>query len=417
MKYVASLLVLPIAMMAPLAVHAQSTSNFSRDRNIAVTERIPTEYQPKGLRLGAFDVSPEISAELNANDNIYYTGDNEVSDVSLTIAPSVTFKSNWGRHEMSGLLSTTVESYAQETEENTTSWQAALAGRLDIHGANNLFGGVNVSKAYEARYNPSTPQALAEPVQYDALVLNAGFVAEGNRLRFIGQVTSTELDYKDARNLSGAVIEQDTRDYTRTEFSGRAEYAYSPATSFYAVYTGNKRDYRLSTASSRDSDGYDIALGTSFDLTALIRGEVQLGYLQQNYKNYKDFSGPSITARVQYFPTQLLTITGTTATSVEETPLLSASGYVSNASSLTADYELLRTLVISGSVGFTSDDYKGGADRHDDRKFASLSAKYLVSRNIVIRAGYWYTADDSSGVDGIPSYTDNIFKLSLGLQY
>ncbi len=416
MKYGASLLVVSIALLAAQGAQAQQ-SNFSRDRNVAVGDRVPTEYEPLGLRWGAFDVSPSLDVDMNSNDNIFYDAVDEQSDTYVTLHPEIQISSDWGRHQLTGRLAATTTSYSKYDSENTSSWEAAVAGRLDVHGNSNIFGGVNYSKNYEPRNDPSTPQFSVEPIQYDALVTNVGFVAEGNRLRFTGSLTNTDLDYKDGVDANGDPVVQDARDYSRLEYRARADYAFSPDTALYAVYVGNTRDYDQNT-SNRNSNGYDAAIGASFDLTNLVRGEAQVGYQKQEYDNplFTDVDGVSFFANVQYFPTQLITVSLDTSRNIQETPYVGASGYTSTASSIGVDYELLRTLILSASYGFTKDDYNG-LDREDDRNEFLLSSRYLVNRHIFIRAVYTYSDNKSKGSAAIPGYKDNAFKVSLGLQY
>jgi len=419
MKYGTSLVVLSVALLAANAAHAQN-SNFARDRNIAVTERIPPEYEPRGLRWGVFDVAPSVDIDVDSNDNIYYAPVNEVSDTYSAITPRVRITSDWGRHQLAASLRSTFLNYSDNDNLNTTSWEAALSGRLDIHGRSNLFAGVNYSDAFEALYDPSAQTVatnLAKPIEYKATVANAGFVAEGNRLRFVGQVTLTDLNYEDAITLGGVVIPQNDRDLTQVVYSGRADYAFSPDTSVYAIWVGNTRDYD-DHAINRDSDGYDVAVGASFDLTNLIRGEAQIGYQEQNYDNpaFKKVDGVSFAANAQYFPTQLLTVWAGTARTIQETPQFGASSYTSTASQIGADYELLRTLVLSASYGYTTDEYNG-VNRTDDRTNLWLGAKYLVNRHIFIRGGYSHSENKSKGNGAIPGYKDNALRVSLGLQY
>jgi len=419
MKYGTSLVVLSVALLAANAAHAQN-SNFARDRNIAVTERIPPEYEPRGLRWGAFDVAPSVDVDVDSNDNIYYAPVNEVSDTYVAVTPRVRITSDWGRHQLTASLRSTFLNYSDNDNLNTTSWEAALAGRLDIHGRSNLFAGINYSDAFEALYDPSAQTVatnLAKPIEYKATVANAGFVAEGNRLRFVGQAILTDLKYEDAITLGGVVIPQANRDLTQVNYSGRADYALGPDTSIYAIWVGNTRDYD-DQAVNRDSDGYDAAIGASFDLTNLIRGEAQIGYQEQTYDNplFPKVDGVSFAANVQYFPTQLLTIWANTARTIQETPQIGASSYTSTASQIGADYELLRTLVLSASYGYTTDDYNG-VDRTDDRSNLWLGGKYLVNRHVVIRGGYTHSENKSKGGGAIPGYTDNALRVSLGLQY
>ncbi len=422
-------LLMAAAAVAPLVLLAgnasAANSNFARDRNTAVTERTPTGYEQLGIHAGAFTVLPSVELGLEGNDNIYYAKLGKAHDTIFSVSPNVIARSNWSRHQLQFSAGADIDNFQKHDSENTTAWNAGVGGRLDIHGNSYAFGGLAVSKNFEPRSSPSAPLGAAKPVQFDATMGNAGFVAEGNRLRFTGRVNYSKFDYDDvAKNDKTAVpafIDEQNRDRTSWVYTGRFDYAVSPDTSVYAIYAGNKRDYRIqNTATSRpNSHGYDAGVGASFDLTDLLRGEVQVGYLEQTYKpvlatTYKSVKGVSYHGRLLYFPTQITTITAVADRSVEETPSPTASGYLQTAGSLSVDHELLRNAVISAGLTQTDDKYNG-TDRRDTISTISLGGKYLVSRNVAVKGGYVFSKFSSKGATAIPGYKDNSFRLSLGL--
>ncbi len=396
---------------------AAGPSNFARDRNVAVTERIPAGYEPLGLHLGAFDVLPVLGIGAELNDNIYYTDLGKTHDTITSIVPGVTIKSDWGRHALQAKLSGQFNNYLDHSSENTTFLDAGIGGRLDIHGNSYAFAAADISQNYEPRYDPSTPRAAVKPIKYDVTQANGGVLIEGNRLQFTERYDYAKYDYFNGLNQLGQVVNQDNRDYTYTALTSRGDYAISPDTSVFVAYVANNRDYRDPSV-LRDSHGWDFGVGVSFDLTNLARGEMQVGYLEQKYKNpgFKNAKGGSVRGKVQYFPTELTTLTLQTSTSIEETPDFGSSGFTKNASKVSVDHELLRDLVLSAAYSMTDDKYRG-EDRHDKLHEIDLLAKYLVSRNIFLRGGYIYSDLRSHGVSGIPSYQDNAFRMSLGLQY
>jgi len=411
------------AGLLPAAVHAQDSA-FARDRNVAVTQRIPAGYEPLGLRAGSFNVAPKLEIGLEKNDNIYYQPIDKTGDAILDVAPSLVIKSDWGRHELMATLSADSLSYEKHSSENTVSWDAGAAGRLDIHGGSYAYAGVDFSQNYEPRYAASSLALAssgmpAKPIKFDANQAKLGVVVESNRLKFTGQASYAYYNYFDATTVGGATIDQDARDYTWTAWQGRADYAVSPDTSIFLVYVGNNRNYRLTTV-ARDSTGYDIAIGSDFDITNLVRGSLQVGYLEQKYKNplFKPAKGLSYQGKVEYFPTQMTTVNFTASRSVQETPSAKASGYLSSAYSIGVDHEVLRNFVLSASYQLLHDKYNG-IDRLDNRNALNIGGRYLVSRNVVLTAGYTYRQLTSKGAktDIIPSFKDNLFKVSLGLQY
>jgi hypothetical protein len=424
MSYKTTIAAIVAAMgLVPLAVHAQDDgSNFARDRNTSVTERIPAGYEPLGLHVGGFNVAPTLSIGLEKNDNIYYQAYDKTSDAILETAPGVTITSDWGRHELTATLSADYDAYEKHTSENTLSWNSGIAGRLDIHGANYLFGGLGYSENYEPPYAPDVLalNEIVHPIKYDAAQANLGFVVQGNRLKFTGSGAYADYTYFNTTTLTGIPVAQNNRDYDSYIWTGRLDYAVSPDTAIYGVLDDNTRNYRLASAKSQGSNGYDFKVGADFDITNLVRGHAAVGYLSQSYKNplYKDTTSPAFNVAVEYFPTEMTTIHFTANTTVNETPQINASGYVSNDLGIGIDHELLRNFVLSANYEYIMDKYHGfDINRHDDRSALNFSGRYLLNRNVTINAGYTFSELESHGAQAIRSFQDNAFRVSLGLQY
>ncbi len=410
--------------LVPLAVHAQQDdgSNFSRDRSTSVTQRIPAGYEPLGLQVGGFNVAPTLSIGLEKNDNIYYQAFDKTGDTILETAPAVTIASNWGRHELTATLSADYDSYEKHTSENTLSWNSGIAGRLDVHGADYIFGGLGYSQNYEPPFAPDVLalNEIVHPIKFDATQANLGFVVQGNRLKFTGSGAYADYTYFKTTTLTGIPVAQNTRDYDSYIWTGRLDYAVSPDTAIYGVLDDNTRTYRLASVRSQGSNGYDFSLGADFDVTNLVRGHVAAGYLSQSYKNplYKDTTSPAFNVAVEYFPTEMTTIHFTANTTVNETPQINASGYVSNDLSVGVDHELLRNFVLSANYEYIMDKYHGfDVNRHDDRSALNFMGRYLLNRNVTINAGYTFSELNSHGAQAIRSFQDNTFRVSLGLQY
>lgn len=116
-------------------------------------------------------------------------------------------------------------------------------------------------------------------------------------------------------------------------FTLRGDLALSPDTAVFARYRYNERDFRLAppaVANNRDSDGYTFDVGVEFDLGGLARGEIGAGYMKQEYENpaFGTVDGFGVDGLLEWFPTQLTTITFTARRSIEDAGIAAASGYV-----------------------------------------------------------------------------------------
>ncbi|MEM9965547.1 MAG: outer membrane beta-barrel protein [Asticcacaulis sp.] len=411
-----------LSLMIPGVVLAQDEAaeggvDFRRDRNISVQQRVPAEYRALGLKWGGFTASPRLIIDLEQTDNVYYRETNEESDFIVRLRPELGVRSNWSRHRLSGLARVGTTRYADHNDESNNEWLLNASGRYDIVGASNVFGSLTVNQAYDQRGEEATLTGAAEPVKFTAQSGQAGFVAVGNRMRLVGRAAFQKLDYEDARANGGGIVEQDDRDRTETRTSLRGEYAVSPDTSVFAYYEINKRDYDLFGAVN-NSDGHDMGVGVSFDLTRLIRGEVQVGQYKQNYENsaFGEEKGASYNARIEWFPTQLTTVGFTASQAVYETPAIGASGVQSTVLGVSVDHELRRNIILSAGYARTKNEFNRIV-REDERARFDLAVRYRMNRKVAVVAGYTYSDLSSEGTDRVTDYENNTFKLNLTLSY
>lgn len=411
-------LVLATVMCCPVVAQAAPASNFLRDRNIPVAERTPKGFEPVGIRLGAFTAYPEVNVGVVHDDNIFYDDTNKASDSALAISPQVRVFSGWGRHDLRAYLSAQSLNFSKYDTEDTTTVNGGVSGRLDIGRASNLNFSLAATRGYESRANPTSPRGVVEPIEFSSTLAHVGGVAEFNRFRFTGGIDRASFEFENGVDALGNPVIQRFRDFDRSEITLRGDYAISPATAVYGVYRANTRDYDLTGTVNRNSDGYDLAAGVAFDITSLLTGEVELGYLKQTYDNpaFSPTEGGTWRARLSYFPTQLTNLTLTSTRLLGEAPDVSASGILSVATTLRVDHELRRNLVLTAQAAKIDDRYYG-VDRDDSRDSIYLGAKYLASPRIVVQGGYTHSKLESKGAIAVNPYTDNRFELSVGLRF
>ncbi len=397
-----------------------SNSSFARDRNISVTERLKPEYQTSGVDLGGFILSPELTTGLRYNDNIFALSANKVDDFIVKINPSAILQSKWSRHSLSFNASVDHNEYMDLSQESYTDITIGADANLDA-GRGLAFGfGGQFQALNEPRTNSSSPSNTTKPVEYDLASFYGNVSREINRIRLVVSGGLRDFNYKDGQIIGGGISDQDDRDRQMVDFNGRAEYAVSPDTSVFFEVGYNDRSYDLQPPTvplDRDSDGYQFLIGTNFDLSNTMRGEVAIGYLDQNFESalLPDIDGFAIRADVEWFPTQLTTFGLGGSRSVEDSGIQGASGYLANKAYFRIDHELLRNLIVSGEATYGFDDYKG-IDREDERFGGTLSGTILLRRGVGLSMYYLYADQTSRGLAGGSDYTNNEIGISLKFQ-
>jgi hypothetical protein len=400
----------------------EAYSNFKRDRNVSARQRPHPGYEALGLREGAFMVWPKLNTTVEYNDNIFATTINQKSDTVWHVTPEIDVTSNWSRHALDFYARSMINRYSSNTSENTNDYSLGAQGRLDVLRSAQINGGADWSHLTEAR-SSAPAQGLAKPIQYE---MSSAFVSgarEFNRLRVSGRADVRNFIYL---NQSGNPQQHD-RDRALTVFTGRADYAVSPDAAFFVQVAANNHDYRLTPPrglQSRDSSGVEILAGTNFELSALARGEIGVGYVRQAFDNpnpapaprFASISGLGARAQVEWFPTQLTTVTFTGSRTIEDAGIVGASGYLSTNVGAQVDHELLRNVIVSAQAGYGNDAYKG-IDRNDKRYTAGVSATYLMNRSLGVTVGYNYFKQNSRGAAGSGDFSVNKVGATLTLQY
>jgi hypothetical protein len=403
------------------AAEDAGAGNFRRDRNVSVRQRPHPGYEAVGLRTGAFMVWPKVTGTVERNDNIFATDTDEQDDTIFHITPEVGLQSTWSRHALNAYARAIVHRYSDFSTEDTEDYQAGINGRLDALRTAQINAGVDWSRLTEPRTSASA-EGQARPVQYELASAYLSGARELNRLRL-----SSRFDIRNFTYLARVGnTPTDDRDRTVTSLSARGDYAVSPDTALFVEVAGNKRAYRLESPPpaafpnfvDRDSDGFQVLAGANFEVSALVRGELGVGYLSQNFQNnaFGDIEGFGGRGQLEWFPTQLVTVTLTGARTVEDAGVIGASGYLSTNVGGQVDYELMRNVIITGRAGYGDDDYKG-IDRNDKRSTAGLAATYLMNRSMGLTVSYDYSKQKSKGVDSGNDFKVNRIGATLTLQY
>ena len=399
----------------------QQTSLFARDRNVSVLERRRPEYEAAGAQFGAFWVFPKIEGDIEYNDNIYAVGTGKTSDVIFRVRPQILVQSDWSRHSLSAHASGTFNEYTSHSTESTTDWDFGSDARLDIVRGSDISFGADASKLTESRISSGSPTDAVRPVQYlnDSAYLAAE--REVNRIKLSVRGGWNHLDYLSVPSINGGIINEDFRDRNVYGVTGRADYAMSPDTALFVELTGNWREYRLNPeplSPRQDSKGYNALVGANFELTAVLRGEIAVGYIAQDYTAaaYGDVSGIGARAKVEWFPSALTTVTATVSRSVEEAAVVGSGGYLSTNAGIQVDHELLRNVILSGNATYGNDSYNG-IDRTDHRFQASAGATYLLNRRVGLNARYIWYKQTSQGAAFGPEFTVNRVMGGLVLQF
>jgi hypothetical protein len=402
---------LAVTSLAAGPAYAQAVGSFlegaipptaDRGRNVSVIDRERPEYEAQGIGLGGFVLYPEVEAGVGYSDNVFNTETNRQDDFYLALDPQFRLESRWSNHELRVAGGAELRRFADQSLRNQSGLFTRIDGRFDISRDTNVIGFAQARRAYQAQFSSSVPDNAIQPAEF--VQASAGLRGQhrANRWRAIVAADINDFDFRDVALTNSARLDQDFRDRTVLRGAGRLEYGVTPDASVFGEVDLSSIDHRqdrIGSQPNRDGDEVRALLGISFDLSALVRAQIGGGYIRRGFEArdvYPRISDFAYDLRLEYFLSELTTISVAAVRSIEESVITTSSGYVANTFELRADHELLRNLILSAAGAYQYNRFKG-LDRSDEVVSLRGEGTYLLSSTVGVRAGVRYLDRDSSG--------------------
>jgi hypothetical protein len=381
-------------------IEAAIPFSYTRGRNTGVNDRLRPDYSALGIVAGGFTVFPSLTVGVGVTDNVYQADDGKKSAAMFTVDPVLAVRSDWSLHSLRFDAGGHFVRYAGASARSEDGWNVGTEGKFDVGSDASLNFGLRTMKQYESRFSGASPSnALsANPFQTSL----ARLLAEVKMVRLKGTVAVdfTRFNFMSIETTEGGRSNQDYRDRDVKRATGNVEYGITPDTGVFVQlgYTDTSYDESLSTAiNNRSSKELQALGGVSFDLTSAIRGTLGVGYADRRYESpvFQDIRGLSVAGRIEYFPTELTTVTVSGRREIEDATFINSSGYFNTGGTIRVDHELLRNLILNVAGDYEVDDYRGIKARAKIFR-ASTGAKYLISPLLQIGAGLTYAKRTSN---------------------
>ena len=402
----------------------EQAPQYSRGFNTSVRERPHPEWAPIDINLGGLTLQPQVSVASLFNDNEKYAPSNAKADVSFRIQPAFSLGSNWNRNGFGLQAFVAQTEYVRDSEDNSTEYGATATGHLDVQEDFTVDLRGSDQHLVLSRSDPDIPIDTLGPLEFDRQGAQVTVTKTLPIFQLQGIVAVRNEDYGTVGLPDNFTYDASGRNGTYLSYSGRVSYGVSPAVAVFlgALYDQGFRP-RFENL-NQDAQGFNLAGGVNFDLTRLARGELAVGYLVQSYStpNTPTDSGFAFSANLQYFPTQLTTVSITGERRSAPSSVSGSPGGISLDGSVTVDHELLRNLILSagghaGQVQYRNFFINGATiaeNRTDVGYGGTAGATYLMNRLVSVDLTYNYSNYNST--DALRrSYTDNTLALTLRL--
>jgi len=350
-----------------------------------------------GLRAGQFWVLPDVETGYFYDSNVFGESAGENADSGIYVSPSVWLRSDFGRHYVNLRAGLDHYEYFDFSSQSRTDFDGELDGLFEVNSDTVIKGSLKGGKFNQEPGDLEYPiiGMPTSPGDYYRFDSWASIKHAFNRLSVS---VGAAFDFFDYDDVDG--IDQDFRDGNITTTGGRVSYLASPGYRIFGDFRYNWRDY--DGVRIVDSEGWRALAGVEFEVTRLISGELGVGYNEQTY----DIAGSPTTSAFSYHgaltwnPTPLMTVKFNADRTIEDSTFNQA-GRVQDSAKLVVDYEVMRELIFSPSVGFAYNDYENSS-LDDFRIEAGAELEYRVNRFISVGSRYKYSYSDVTG----PGLTD-----------
>ncbi|MGL5138275.1 MAG: outer membrane beta-barrel protein, partial [Beijerinckiaceae bacterium] len=351
-------------------------------------------FAPNGLRLGTFVVSPTVDLQggYDSNPERRDSTQRRKGSTFARAEAGLGLRSDWSRHQLSAEIRGGYSRFFATPDANRpdasgranlrldatrdTAFDAELRGRLDTQTP----GGANL-----------TGTAVGRPFVYQTGA-SAGVTQRYNRLALSARASVDRSDFEDAKLSGGQTLSQRERNFTQYGLRLRSGYEVTPGIIPFAEALIDTRRYdekRDGAGFQRDSTGLQLRLGSSFELTRTLTGEIIGGYGLRRFEDQRlrDLRGPVVEAGLSWFASPLTTLRLRAATEFDETTIAGSSGSINRRIGAEISHAFLRNLALTAGVSFARADFTGIV-RRDDTLRMTLALDYNLGRNAVLRASY-----------------------------
>lgn len=318
------------------------------------------------------------------------------------IAPEFLAVSDWERHALVADLRGSFTGYGNEmpatingvpspapTNVDRPDFTGHIDGRLDVSRDLRIGSQLRLRVATDNPGSPNIQAGLAKYPVYAAFGSTVGIDHTFNRLQLSAGATVDRTVYSESRLTDGTSSSNDDRNFNQYGGIGRASYELKPGLKPFAEIQGDTRVHDVAFDRNfyqRDSSGGYAKVGSSFEFSRLLTGEISIGYAARTYVDPRlsQLSGLLVSSSLIWTVTGLTTAKFYSDTQINETTLAGSSGVLVHTYAIEVDHDFRRWLTAIGKFTYGTYDYQGFG-RSDKSYSIEGNAIYKLNRNLWLK--------------------------------
>ena len=382
---------------------------------------IADPYAPDGVMIGNLRLVPYVEADAGYDSNPNRTGTNIKGSQTLRGETGFNLQSNWSRHQLTVSSTLGYTRYLQVPAANRPDGTFRANLRLDATKETTvdleLRGGLSTQRPSASEFTALGISVSGRPAVYTTGA-SAGVTRTFNRFSLSLTSLVDRTNYMNATLSNGQAYNLARDNFTAYGFRTRAAYEITPGISPFTDLTldTRRRDNAVDVSGyRRNSNGMTARIGTTFELSRVLTGQISAGYTTRHYADsrLRDASGPTFDSSLVWTATPLTTVTLRGTTDIAETTIPGASGSMSRRVSVDVAHTLRRNVTLGATASTQTNTYSG-VNLSETTYSGTLRADYSLTKSVVVRGSFTHERLKSSNPGS--DYTANVYLIGLKLQ-
>jgi hypothetical protein len=345
------------------------------------------------------------------------------------VAPELVVMSDWERHALvadlrgsftgyGNQLPATIDGVASPAPVNIDrpDFTGHVDGRIDVDRDLKLISQLRLRVATDNPGSPNIQAGLARYPVYATVGATVGVDQTFNRVEVAAGATVDRTAYTDSKLTDGSTFSNDDRNFNQYGGVGRISYDLKPGLKPFVEIEGDTRVHDQGADRNgyfRDSNGGYARVGTSFEFTRILIGEISVGYAARNYVDPRlsQLSGFLTAGSLIWNASGLTTVRFNSDTQIQETTLVASPGILVRTYAVEVDHDFRRWLTGIGKFTFGSYDYQENV-RKDKTYSIEGDLIYKLNRNLWIKGTLRHDILDSN----VPLSSSQATVVMLGVR-
>jgi hypothetical protein len=352
-------------------------------------------------------LTPSVAIGTFADTNLFNQR-SPSGDAAAVLEPALGAGIDWGTARVSLALDARFRRFINQTAQDSNEFGARAAGGLDLAGGILARTAIDFQHAIEPRGTGGGSLIPGNPAYFDdfrsAISANGTGAAEVWRIT----VAAGERRYSSLR-LGDRDVSQQLRDLATLAVEPRLDFALSPDVALFVGGTlSRQRSLNAPFDLRRDATGWRALAGVRANHDDLLLAEVAIGYRSLGYDapRYRDFGGLTYDARIEWYPTELISARFDARQSLENSAIATVPAVLTHVARLSVFYDPLRNMRVSLSGDLRRERYR---EIRSEARLASLNlgAEYRFgpALSAVVKASYRQRRSTSALLQGYSGKT------------